>query len=194
MSELTFSQAERRSFLVPALIALAVLALAFGGVYLYMPHRVADLSVTHMAILPTHTVFHTDTKLVGAQPDAQDVVYVLATVRIDDRLHVPLFISDFTGTMTTADGAEVTGTALQKGDLDNVYITFPALKPLATAPLVRESTIQPGDHAEGMVLLNFPVSEADWKNRQSASIAVEFYHQGQFTVDIPKDQGTGNSK
>ena len=186
MAELTFSQSERRSFLVPILIALAVLAIAGAGIYLYMPHRVADLAVTHTAILPTHTEFKTDSRLVGAQTESQDDLYVLATVRIDDRLHVPLFISDITGALTTADDAVVTSSAVQKSDLENLYFTFPKLKPLASAPLVRESTIPPGDHAEGMVLLHFPLTEADWNNRKSATVTVEFYHQGQFTVTIPK--------
>ena len=57
MSELSFAQPERRSFLLPALIALAILALVFVGIYLYVPHSTADISVTHLAVLPTHTVF-----------------------------------------------------------------------------------------------------------------------------------------
>ena len=186
MAELTFSQSERRSFLGPILVALAVLAIAGACIYFNMPHRVADLAVTRTAVLPTHTEFKTDSRLVGAQTESQDDLYVLATIRVDDRLHVPLFISDITGALTTADDAVVTSSAVQKSDLENLYFTFPKLKPLASAPLVRESTIQPGDHAEGMVLLHFPLTEADWNNRKSATVTVEFYHQGQFTVTIPK--------
>ena len=186
MSELTFKQAERRNFAGPILIALAVLAIAFVGIYLYMPHRVADFAVTHTAILPTHTVFKTPSKLVGAQDEVQDDLYVLATVRVDDKLHDPLFISNLGGTLTMADDTVVTNSAIQKGDLDNMYVTFPALKPLASAPLARESEIKPGDHAEGMVLLHFPVTEDVWKQRKSATVNIEFYHQGTFTVDIPK--------
>ena len=186
MSELTFSQSERRNFVGPILIALAVLGIAFAGIYLYMPPRVADLAVTHTAILPTHTVFKTDSRLVGAQDEVQDDLYVLATVRVDDRLHDPLFISDLTGTLTAQDDTVVTTSAFQKSDLDNLFVTFPALKPLASAPLARESAIQPGDHAEGMVLIHFPVTEDVWKQRKSANVNIEFYHQGTFTVTLPK--------
>ncbi len=186
MSELTFSQSERRNFVGPILIALAVLGIAFVGIYLYMPHRVADLTVAHTAILPKHTVFKTESKLVGAQEDAQDDLYVPVTVRVDDKLHDPLFISDLGGTLTTKDDEVVTSSAIQKGDLDNIYVTFPDLKPLAGAPLARESAIQPGGSAEGMVLLHFPVTEDVWKNRKSATVNIEFYHQGTFTVTIPK--------
>ncbi|HEY4381478.1 MAG TPA: hypothetical protein VGN01_14095 [Acidobacteriaceae bacterium] len=186
MSELSFSQSERRNFAVPILIAVIVLGVAFAGIYLYMPHRVADLSVTHVALLPTHTVFATGSKLVGAQQEVQDDLYVAVTVRVDDRLHDPLYISNLGGTLNTQDDAVVTSSAIQKSDLNNITVTFPALKPLMSTPLAREAEIKPGDHAEGMVLIHFPITEDVWKQRKSATVNIEFYHQGTFSVDIPK--------
>ncbi len=186
MSELTFAQPERRSFLVPALIASAVLGLVCAVAYLYSSRHTVTLAVTHVAVLPTHTVFKTDSKIVGAKGEAQDDLYVLATVRIDNRLRMPLFLSDFTSTLTTADDAVTTASAVEKNDLANLYVTFPALKPLASAPLLRESTVQPGDRAEGMVLLHFPITQADWEQRKSATLTLDFYHQDPLTVSIPK--------
>src|ERR1017187_8308164 len=186
MADPTFSQSERPNFLVPALIVTVIVAIAFALIYFFTPHRIADITVTHTAILPTHTVFKTESKLVGAQDEVQDDLYVLTTVRVDDKLHDPLFISDLTGTLTMQDDAVVTTSAIQKSDLDNMFVTFPALKPLASAPLARESEIKPGDHAEGMVLIHFPVTEEVWKQRKSANVNSEFYHQGTFTVTLPK--------
>ena len=186
MAELTFSQSERRSFLGPILIALAVLAIAGAGIYFYMPHRVADLAVTRTAILPTHTEFKTDSRLVGAQTESQDDLYVLATVRIDDKLKLPLFLKDITATFSPADGDDITTSAVEKNDIPNLYVTFPALKSLASPPLLRETAIAPGEHAEGMVLLHFPVTQAVWDQRKSATITLDFYHQGPLTVTIPK--------
>jgi hypothetical protein len=186
MSQLTFSQSERRNILGPILVALSVLFVAVYGVILYLPRRVADLNVTHTAILSTHTVIESGSKVVGHEAEALDALYVMPTVRVDDKLHVPLFISDITGTLTTADDSVVTSSAITKTDLDAVYTTFPALKPLASTPLLRESSIQPGSSAEGMVMLNFPITEADWNKRKSATVTVEFYHQGSFTTTIPK--------
>jgi hypothetical protein len=185
MAELTFAQSERRSFLVPALIALAVLVVAFALLFYFTPHRIADLSVTHVAVLPTHTVFHSSTIVVGSD-SVEDNFYVLATVRIEDKLKLPLFINDITGTLTGPDGSQATSSAIHKTDLDNLYTTFPALKPLAGAPLLRETAIQPGQSAEGMVLLQFPVTQDIWDKRQSATITIDLYHQGPLTVVIPK--------
>lgn len=187
MAELTFKQSENRNYLVPILIALVVVGAVFGYVYL-TPHHIANISVTHVAAVPTHTVFKTDSKLVGAQSEVQDVVYVLATVHIDNRSKIPLTIDNLAGTVTPPDGTAepTTVTAIQKDGLDSIYTAFPTVKPLAGPPLLRETTIQPGDHTDGMVLLNFPLSEDDWNKRASASVTVTFYHQEPFTVTIPK--------
>jgi hypothetical protein len=185
MSDFKFSQPERRNFLVPILIALVIVGGVFGYIYL-TPHRIADITLTHTAVLPTHTEFQTDSKLVGAQVEAQDAFYVLATIRIDNRLKTPLTIDDITGTFTQPDDTVADTTAIQKNDLDSVYSAFPALKPLAGPPLLRETPIPPGSHAEGMVLLNFPVTEAQWNARKSATVTLSFYHQPPFSITIPK--------
>jgi hypothetical protein len=195
MAEPTFKQSENRNYLVPILIALVVVGCVFGYVYL-TPHHIADITVTHTSVLPTHTVFKTDSKLVGAQDEVQDAVYVLATLRIDNHSRIPLTINNLTGTVSPPDntGDPTTITAIQKADFDSVYMAFPALKPMAGPPLLRETTIQPGDLAEGMVMLNFPITEDDWNKRKSASVTITFYQQEPFTVSIPKKQATGSSK
>jgi len=186
MAELTFAQSERRNFLVPGLIALAILAIGLGIFAWLNPHRVPEITVTHTNTLPTHTVFKTDTKLVGAQDQAQDDFYVLATVRINDRLKFPLTINEITGTVTGPDDTVVDTTAIGKNDIPNLYITFPALKPLGGPPLLPDTTIESGAQAEGMVLLHFPITQADWDQRKSANITFTFYHQNPVTVTIPK--------
>jgi hypothetical protein len=186
MSELTFAQPERRSFLLPAVIAIVVLAIVIGIVYSFVPHRVADLTLTHVAVLPEHTVFSSDSKVVGQQAPFDDDLYILATVHVDNRLSVPLTLDDITGTLTAPDGTETTTSAIQKRDLPNLYITFPALVPLSSAPLLRESTIQPAGHTEGMVLLHYPIAQAEWDQRKSASIILKFYNQDPLIVPLPK--------
>ncbi len=185
MAELTFSQSERRNYLVPGLIVLVIVGIAAGLIYKFTPHRIADLTVTHTAVVPIHTAFRSGSQLVGAQTAAQDDLYVLTTVRIDDKLKLPLFIKDITGTLTTHDGEDDTS-AIEKNDFDNLYTTFPQLKPLASPPLLRETAIQPNDHAEGMVLLHFPVDQATWDKRTSATVTITTYSQGDLTVTIPK--------
>ncbi len=185
MADLTFSQSERRSFLIPGLIAVLVLGGIFAAIFWFSPHRVAGLTVTHVAILPNHTVFKSNTILVHTQDEAQDDLYVVANVRIEDQLRLPIFINDITATLITPQG-DFTSSAIQPKDLPNLYVAFPKLKPLASDPLLRETAIQPGQHAEGMVLLHFPVPQSVWDLRTSATITVDLYNRGPQTVTIPK--------
>jgi hypothetical protein len=188
MSDLTFSQPERRNFVVPILVALVLIGGVFAYVYLN-PHRIADITVTHTAILPTHTVYKTDSKLVGHKDQAEDDLYVLTTIRIDNRLKTPLVIDSITAALAGKDDTDdtaATTSAIQKNDIDSLYVTFPALKPLGSAPLLRETAIQPGEHVEGMVMLHFPVDQAAWDQRKSATVTIAFYHQDPFTVTVPK--------
>ena len=186
MPDLTFAQAERRSYLKPILIAALILATGVGLYLWHLPLRIANVNVTHTNVLPTHTVFASDSRVVGIRDQAEDAFFVLATVRIDNRMKAPLFINDITGTLTSADDGQLSASAVEQNDIPNLFITFPKLKPLAGPPLLRESTIAPGGSAEGMVLLSFPVSQDVWNNRKSATITVNFYHQGSFTATIPK--------
>jgi hypothetical protein len=183
VSDLKFAQPARRNLLVPVLLAFLILGIVLALVLKFTPHKTADLTITRTAIYPAHTVFRSDSIIVANQ-HTEDDLYVLTTLRIDDRLHLPLFLKDFTATLTTAEGEEITTSAVEKQDLENVYTSFPALKPLASEPLLRETMISPGQSAEGMVLLHFPITKEIWDHRRTAVLNVDLYHQGQQEVLI----------
>ena len=192
MSDLQFAQPARRNLLVPVLLAFLILGIVLALFLRLIPNHTADLAITHTAVYPAHTVFKSESMVVANQR-AEDNLYVLATLRIDDRLHVPLFLKDFTATLTTAEGEEVTSSAIEKQDLDAVYTSFPEVKALATTPLLRETMINPGNSAEGMVLLRFPVTQDVWDRRRSATLNIELYHQGQQSILIPNATNTTQS-
>ncbi len=139
----TFPQPARRNLLAPVLIAFLVLGIVIALVVRYIPNKPADLSITRTAIYPAHTVFKSDSLVVNSDR-TEDDLYVLTTLHIDDRLHLPLFLKDFTATLTTADGEEITTSAAEKDDLPALYTTFPALKALASEPLLRDTVVEPG--------------------------------------------------
>jgi hypothetical protein len=183
VSDLKFAQPARRNLLVPVLLAFLILGIVLALVLKFTPHKTADLSITRTTIYPTHTVFKSDS-IVVANQHTEDTLYVLTTLRIDDRLHLPLFLKDFTATLTTAEGEEITTSAIEKQDLDNVYTSFPELRPLASEPLLRDTMISPGQSAEGMILLHFPVTKEVWDHRRSAVLNVDLYHQGEQEILI----------
>jgi hypothetical protein len=165
------------------LLAFLILGIVLALLLRFTPHRTADLTIVRTTIYPTHTVFKSDSIIVANQ-HTEDALYVLTTLRIDDRLHLPLFLKDFTATLTTAEGEEITTSAIEKLDLENVYTSFPALRPLASEPLLRDTMISPGQSAEGMILLHFPVTKEVWDHRRNAMLNVDLYHQGEQSVLI----------
>jgi hypothetical protein len=181
---LTFAQPARRNLLAPVLIAFVLLGVVIALVLRYTPHKTADVTITAASVYPAHTVFKSDTILVG-RDRAQDDLYVLATVRVEDRLNLPIFIKDFTATLVTTDGQEFHSSATEKQDIPLLITTFPALEKLASPPLLRETLIAPGQSAEGMVLLHFPVTQDVWNSRKSATLSIDLYHQGPLTISIP---------
>jgi hypothetical protein len=185
VSELKFAQPARRNLLVPVLLAFLILGIILALLLRFTPRRTADLAITHTAVYAAHTVFKSDS-IVVANQRYEDNLYVLATLHIDDQLHLPLFIKDFTATLTTAEGEEITTSAVEQRDLDAVYTSFPEVKALASDPLLRDTMIAPGKSAEGMVLLRFPVDQHAWDTRRSAVLNIDLYHQGQQSVLIPQ--------
>jgi hypothetical protein len=183
VSDLKFAQPARRNLLAPVLLAFLILGIVLALLLRFTPHKTADLTITRTAIYPTHTVFKSDSIIVANQ-HAEDALYVLTTLRIDDRLRLPLFLKDFTATLTTAEGEEITTSAVEKLDLENVYTSFPALKSLASEPLLRDTMISPGQSVEGMILLHFPVTKEVWDHRRTAVLNIDLYHQGEQQVLI----------
>lgn len=189
VAELKFAQPDRRNLLAPVLVAFLILGIVLALLLRFTPHRTADLTITRTVVHPVHIVFNSDSIVVGSQ-HSEDDLYVLTTLRIEDRLNLPLFLKDFTATLTTAEGEEVTTSAVEQRDLANVYTTFPDLKSLATEPLLRDTMISPGQSAQGMVLLHFPVTKDVWDHRRNAMLNVDFYHQGQMEVLIGRGSET----
>lgn len=192
--DLKFNQPARRNLLVPVLISFLILGMAIAIVLRYTPASTAKLTVLHTSIYPTHTVFKADTIVVG-RDRSQDDLYVVTTLHMEDRLNLPLFIKDMTGTLQTADGQKIETSAVQKQEFDNLFTSFPALKPLVTsAPLLRDTLIESGKSVEGTVVLHFPVSEEVWNHRRSAALHIALYHQGRVSVTIPTGDQVSSSK
>lgn len=189
MTDIKFEQSANRNLLAPVLIAFLLLGIVLALVIRHAPTQTVDLTITHTSVYPTHTVFKSDSLVVGSDK-TEDNLYVLATLRVEDPLHLPLFLKDFTATLTTADDQQITTSAAEDKDLPNIYTSFPGLKPLASKPLRRETLIAPGTSVQGMVLLQFPVTLDVWNHRKSAILNVDLYHGGTFPITIPLNSKT----
>lgn len=185
MSNPQFHQAERRSLLIPGLLALVLLIAAAAVARHFFPSTSIDIDHLHTDLLPTHTVFTTDSKVVGAS-QAQDVLFVATTARVRNGMQVPIFLDGASCTLTDQAGAIMTVKAVEKSELANVETSFPKLLPLMQHPLARDTTIEPGKSAEGTILFSFPFTEAQWTARKSAVVEIDLYHQHPVYLTIPK--------
>jgi hypothetical protein len=175
---------------LPAIAIAAVVLIAAAGAFFYFnPSKPAEISVTGVQIYAAHTEMRAmkgGTHIIGAAPHMDNDLYIVLTVKLTDKDRAPLFIKDETAILTAPDHTILESSAIQKGELANVYAAFPQLQALASTPLARDTEIAPGQTAEGMVLLHFPgATEANWHPRESATLTLDFFHQPSQTVTIP---------
>jgi hypothetical protein len=179
---------------VPAvLMAAGILIAIAAAIFYFNPHKTADISITRIQIYSAHSATkaaksNSAAHIMGAASDAQDDLYVLLTVKLTDKLRLPLFIKDETAVLTAPDYSVTNVDALQSQELDNLYLTFPEIKTLASEPLARDTQVAPGQTSEGMVLLHFPYAKKEaWTNRESATVTLVFFHQSPLTITVPKN-------
>jgi hypothetical protein len=176
---------------LPALsIAAAVLITAAGAFFYFSSSKPAEISVTRVQVYAAHI----ETKamkgdgphIIGAAPQVDNDLYIMLTVKLTDKDRAPLFIKDETAILTAPDHSILESSAIQQGELANLYTTFPALGAMASAPLARDTKVAPGQTAEGMVLIHFPgATEANWHPREAATLTLDFFHQPSQTITIP---------
>jgi hypothetical protein len=181
--EPTFAQPERRSFLVPVLLALAALGVAIALAMHFFPATTVDIDHIHTDILPTDTVMKSS--VIGAG-EHDLVLFVASTIRVDNQLRVPIYIEDFHLTLTNTDDAELTESASRDRDLPELETTFPGLKPMLAHPLPRNTVLNPNTAAQGTVLFALKIPKETWDQRKSAVIKVDLYHQPSIYATIPK--------
>ena len=184
MPELTFSQPERRSFLVPVLLALAALGLAIALAIHFFPATTVNIDHVHTDILPTETVIKGGSIVGGNEVDR--VLYVVSTIRVDNQLRVPISLDDFHITLTTAEDTEIMEPALREREFPDIETNYPALKPLITKPLARDIVIEPRNVAQGNVVFALNIPKERWDKRKSAVIKVDVYHQPAVYATIPQ--------
>lgn len=189
MPELNLGPAPTSSPTRAIVAAAAVLLLAAAGVYYYLSLQKAELTVTaakpyaiHIENKGTKSTMH----IIGAPPSIENDLYVVLTVKLTNKLHEPLFVKDYSFSLTTPDGSVADTNGLQKDELERAYAIFPDLKAMAGAPLLRDTKVEPGQSAEGTVVVTYPnATEKDWSSRKGAALTATFFHQGALTAKVP---------
>ncbi|HEY4357460.1 MAG TPA: hypothetical protein VGN16_17040 [Acidobacteriaceae bacterium] len=192
MAELSLAPPPDRSPLVSILIAASVLAAIAAAIFLFIPRQTSKLTVTGVQTFAPHTEFAAaksksgTMNIVGQDPAAEDDLYVVVSVRLEDRYHLPFTVDDINGSLTLADGSQPAGSVVNRGDLARLATIFPQLASTTPHPLGFDDEVQPGKPLDGQVVLQFPNTNAQaWQTKKSASVSLALRNQGTATANIP---------
>jgi len=190
MSDLNLGPTPQSSPLKSFLIAVALLAAVAAAVFYFTPRKTAELSVPKVELYAAHTTTtgqRGDFNVVGQLGESENDLYVAVTLRVENKLHLPIFINSVDATYATPADTVIDTKALSLADVSRIEQTFPALTPLMSNPLSFDPAIAPGSASQGTILLHFSgLTQQDWKARKSATLTVNLAHQDPQTITIPQ--------
>jgi hypothetical protein len=188
MADLKLAPEPERGPFRAVLIAMVVLGLVAAGVFLLNPRKTAEITVKKMDLFAPHTEFQQSAggmHVLGAAPESEDDLYVIATVAITDKLRLPLFLTGETTSLTNADGSVVEGRVIAPRDFARLAAIYPNLAAFGQ-PMDDNDPIQAGATREGKAVLLFPgMNAAAWQTKKSASLTYTLAHQLPQTVALP---------
>jgi hypothetical protein len=194
MSELNLGPPPERNYVPAIVISAIVLVVIVALLFVLNPRKTAEISVQKVDLYAPHTEFHQmpgASHVIGAPAQVEDDLYVLASLRIQDKLRLPIFLGSYSATLTQSDGSSLDATLVAPVQFQRLEEILPALTPLLTQPQIGQplkysDEIDPGTARVGYVLLLFPqITEAQWRAKKSASITFELRDQLPQTVKLP---------
>lgn len=184
-----------RNRLLPKILAAAVVMVLVGvAIFLLNPRGTTVLSVQKVQTFSPHTEFAAtasrENKVIGEQASTEDDLYAVATFRIANKLHIPIFLDSASATLATADGSTIQATIISPQNLSRLETMFPQITPMvAAAPpaLAPGTTIAPGETRADTVVLLFPqIAARDWQAKKSATLILNLAHDAApLTATLP---------
>jgi hypothetical protein len=107
---------------------------------------------------------------------SQDGVLVALTFTLSNSGQKSLWIHGIQGKVVTSTG-ELNSDAVSAIDFDRYYQAFPTLKANTQPALAPEDKLQPGQEIKRTVIVSFPLTLADFKDRRSVSVVIQPYDQ-----------------
>lgn len=170
-----------------AAVAAAVIVVAVIGGYVWYntkpPVHVGQL--VSITAYPIHRELSTGSALGGlaGQKDVYDEEIVIANVHIKSQTQMPLFLHDMAADVTLADGTTQRSQGASPADYNNVFIAYPTLAPQKTTPVLRDTTMTPGQTIDGQIVFHYPITGQQWDQRKDFKISIQFLHQKDLVLD-----------
>ncbi len=152
---------------VPVLGALVVIAIIIAGAaYLLRAKPVASGAIEN--------VF-------AVEQNSHTTSFVAINVNVRNVTEKTLYIKDIQGEITTPSG-KFTDNAANAVDYGRYVAAYPDLGGAVQEPLKVETKIAPGGSAAGTVLVNFPITKADFDKRTSVAVTIIPYDHAPFSI------------
>jgi hypothetical protein len=170
-----------------AAVAAVVIVVAIIGAYVWINTKppVHAGQVVSITAYPIHRELSTGSALGGlaGAKDVYDEEIVIANVHIKSQTQMPLFLHDMWADVTLADGTTQRCTAASTTDFRNVFIAYPDLASKQTTPLLRDTTMTPGQQLDGQIIFHYPITGQQWDQRKDFKVYVQFLHQKDLVLD-----------
>ena len=122
--------------------------------------------------------------ITAVEVEGQGSTMVALTFTLHNGSDKTLYVHNLQSSMKASSG-DKTADAVAAIDFDRYFQAFPALKNGAQPALVPEAKIQPGETVTRTIVVNYPVTLADFDARQSISVLVWPYDQ-QLPITLTK--------
>lgn len=170
-----------------AAVAAAVIVIAIIGGYVWYNTKppVHAGQLVSITAYPIHRELSTGSGLGGlaGQKDVYDEEIVIANVHIKSQTEMPLFLHDMWADVTLADGTTQRSMGASPSDYNNVFIAYPTLAPKKTTPVLRDTTMTPGQTIDGQIIFHYPITADQWNQRKDFKISIQFLHQKDLVLD-----------
>jgi hypothetical protein len=186
MADEEMNSTKRTLLILLAAVAIVVVTIA---AYVYIDEKppVAVGKIVKLDVTPIHTEMRVGEGAQGIQggTDTYDQLLILAQVQVHNQTNIPLFLHDMWSNLTTDNGDQERSLAANKTDFQSVFIAYPQMASFKQEPLLRDTTLQPGQTAEGLVIFHYPITKDQWDARHNFEAVISFAHQKNLVLTWP---------
>jgi hypothetical protein len=171
-------------------IAAIVLVTAAIGLYVYLGEKppVAAGEITKMWVYSVHTKTR---PFVGegasGDPESFDQVLILAQVKLRNQSKIPLYVWDMSTSLKGDNGEDIDASAVSVNDFSRAFVAYPKMRLAKAPPLLRETTLEPGQEVEGRMLTHYTITKEEWERRRGLSFIIRFRYQKNLVLTPPNE-------
>jgi hypothetical protein len=179
-----------RNPVVAVVLAFIIMVAVAAAIYLVIPHKITDLTVSKVDVFAPHTEFKESqggsVHVLGEQAQSEDDLYVVAHINITNKWSQRVLISGWSATAMFPDGSTLDSTLVAKSELPRLEQIFPQITSLATDPIGDGDELDPGVTHSGSVVLLFPnITQDQWNKKKSAVLTINLHEHVAQTVKLP---------